>query len=199
MVQRKFGGFLHSICETNLRFFHVPVPRSKQAPLDHRWLQDGHCWHVWPSGPPYCTKFRPSQVTLQFSQGSSQKFQKSSKMEPFCCSQWAHKSTLWAYERHRPRTSYFQNCFLANFGLRQAQRNPCLGYKQVSNLGQWEKVALFPSSDFIAKSQLAREGSQSVSPVTIPALTNIVDRQFKNTGPCVPCGPWGTIWTKPKT
>ena len=38
---------------------------------------------------------------------------------------------------------------------------------KVSNLGQWEKVALFPSSDFIAKNQLAREGSQSVSPVTI--------------------------------
>ena len=50
---------------------------------------------------------------------------------------------------------------------------------KVSNLGQWEKVALFPSSDFIAKSQLAREGSQSVSPVTIPAWTTIVDRQFK--------------------
>ena len=46
---------------------------------------------------------------------------------------------------------------------------------KVSNLGQWEKVALFPSSDFIAKNQLAREGSQSVSPVTIPALTTIVD------------------------
>ena len=30
----------------------------------------------------------------------------------------------------------------------------------VSNLGQWEKVALFPSSDFIAKNQLAREGSK---------------------------------------
>ena len=50
---------------------------------------------------------------------------------------------------------------------------------KVSNLGQWEKVALFPSLDFIAKNQLAREGSQSVSPVTIPALTTIVDRQFK--------------------
>ena len=50
---------------------------------------------------------------------------------------------------------------------------------KVANLGQWEKVALFPSSDFIAKNQLAREGSQSVSPVTIPALTAIVDRQFK--------------------
>ena len=58
------------------------------------------------------------------------------------------------------------------------QRNSCLGCK-VSNLGQWEKVALFPSSDFIAKNQLARESSQSVSPMTIPALTTIVDRQFK--------------------
>ena len=50
---------------------------------------------------------------------------------------------------------------------------------KVSNLGQWEKVALFPSSDFIAKNQLAREGSQSVSPVNIPALTTNVDRQCK--------------------
>ena len=50
---------------------------------------------------------------------------------------------------------------------------------KVFNLGQWEKVVLFPSSDFIAKNQLAREGSQRVSPVTIPALTTIVDRQFK--------------------
>ena len=50
---------------------------------------------------------------------------------------------------------------------------------KVSDLGQWEKVALFPSSYFIAKNQLAREGSQSVSPVTIPALTTIVDGQFK--------------------
>ena len=50
---------------------------------------------------------------------------------------------------------------------------------KVSNLGQREKVALFPSSDFIAKNQLAREGSESVSLVTIPALTTIVYRQFK--------------------
>ena len=48
---------------------------------------------------------------------------------------------------------------------------------KVSNLGQWEKVGLFPY--FIAKNQLAREGSQSVSPVSMPAWTTIVDRQFK--------------------
>ena len=35
MVQRKFSGFLHSLCETSLRLFDVSVPRSKQAPLDH--------------------------------------------------------------------------------------------------------------------------------------------------------------------
>ena len=50
---------------------------------------------------------------------------------------------------------------------------------KISNVRQWEKVALVPSSDFIAKNQLAREGSQSVSPLTICALTTIVDRQLK--------------------
>ena len=48
------------------------------------------------------------------------------------------------------------------------------------NLPKWNlSVALFPFSDFIAKNQLAREGSQSVSPVTINAVTTIADRQFK--------------------
>ena len=61
---------------------------------------------------------------------------------------------------------------------RRSEIHACVANK-VSNLDQWEKVALFPSSDFIAKNQLAREGSQSVSVVTIPALTTIVDRQFK--------------------
>ena len=38
---------------------------------------------------------------------------------------------------------------------------------KASNLGQWEKVALFPSSDFIGKNQLAREGSEE-SPTLPP-------------------------------
>ena len=63
-------------------------------------------------------------------------------------------------------------------GKRRSEIHTTVANK-VSNLGQWEKVALFPSADFIAKNQLAREGSESVSPVTIPALTTIVDRQFK--------------------
>ena len=63
-------------------------------------------------------------------------------------------------------------------GMRRSEIHAWVANK-VSNLGQWEKVALFPSSDFIAKNQLAREGSQSVSPVTIPSLTTIGDRQFQ--------------------
>ena len=50
---------------------------------------------------------------------------------------------------------------------------------KVSNLGQWEKVALHPSSDFIVKNQLTESVSQSVSLVTVHAPTTIVDRQFK--------------------
>ena len=83
-------------------------------------------------------------------------------------------------KRHRPQTSYLQNCFLASFasGKHRSEIHAWVANK-VSSLGQWEKVALFASSDFIAKNQLAREGSKSVYTVTIPALTTIVDRQFK--------------------
>ena len=51
MVQRKFGGFLHFLCETSLRLFHVPVLRFKQEtpqplmvtvqPLLTSWAQWG--------------------------------------------------------------------------------------------------------------------------------------------------------------
>ena len=38
---------------------------------------------------------------------------------------------------------------------------------KVFNLGQWEKVALFPLFRLHSQKQLAREGSQTVSLVTI--------------------------------
>ena len=78
--------------------------------------------------------------------------------------------------KHHTLKTYFLLALAS--GKRRSEIHAWVANK-VSNLGQWEKVALFPSSDFIAKNQLAREGSQSVSPVTIPALTTIVDRQFK--------------------
>ena len=32
MVQRKFGEFIHSLCEISLRLFHVPVPDLNRRP-----------------------------------------------------------------------------------------------------------------------------------------------------------------------
>ena len=42
---------------------------------------------------------------------------------------------------------------------------------KVLNLGQWEKVALFPSSDFIAKNQLAQRSSKCITS-PYPCLNN---------------------------
>ena len=69
---------------------------------------------------------------------------------------------------------------------------------KVSNLGQWEKVSFFPSSDFLAKKQLAREDLQSVSLVTIPALTTIVDRQFKEDRTLCPVRALRYYWDRTK-
>ena len=83
-------------------------------------------------------------------------------------------------------------------GTRRSEIHAWVANK-VSNLGQWEKVALFPSSVFIAKNQLAREGSQSVSPVTISALTTIVARQFKEDRTLCPVRALRYYWIEPKT
>ena len=42
-------------------------------------------------------------------------------------------------------------------------------------LGDWDQIQLTPSPVFIAKNQLAREGTQTISPVVIPALKTTQD------------------------
>ena len=42
-------------------------------------------------------------------------------------------------------------------------------------LGDWDQIQLTPSPAFIAKNQLAREGTQTISPVVIPALKTTQD------------------------
>ena len=51
------------------------------------------------------------------------------------------------------------------------------------------KGGIVPLFSFHSQNQLARENSQSVSPVIIPALTTVVDRQFKE-GRTI-----GPVWT----
>ena len=47
-------------------------------------------------------------------------------------------------------------------------------------LGDWDQIQLTPSPSFIPKNQLAREGTQAVSPVVIPALKTSQDDRDKD-------------------
>ena len=50
--------------------------------------------------------------------------------------------------KHLTRKTAF---LLALASKKRSSKNSCLVANKVSNLGPWDKVALFPSSDFIAK------------------------------------------------
>ena len=93
-------------------------------------------------------------------------------MEPFCSHKVLTKAPFEPMKDTDLKHLTLKTAFLLGLasGKRRSEIHAWVANK-VSNLGQWEKVALFPSSGFTAKNQLAREGSQSVSPVTIPALT----------------------------
>ena len=168
MVQRKFGGF---------RFLHVPVPRPKQVPLNHRTATVDT---LGPTGQHIAHNADLHRLLSSFHRDRP----KSSRNLP----QWnlsvvLNELTKAPFEPMKDtdlKHLTLKTAFLLAFGSgkRHSKIQSWVANK-VSNLGQWEKVALFPSSDFIAQNQLAKEGSQSVFPVTIPALTTIVDRQFK--------------------
>ena len=115
-------------------------------------------------------------VTGQPLQGSSEKFQESSKEEPFLVV--LNELTKTPFEPMKDtdlKHLTLKNAILLAlvFGKYHSEFMPG------STLGQLEKVVLFPSSDFIAKNQLARECFHGVSLVTIPVLTAISDREFR--------------------
>ena len=176
MVQRKFGGFLHSICETNLRFFHVPVPRPSTI--------DGYRTAIVDTLGPTAHHIAHNPDLHRLLSSFHRDRPKSSRNLPkWNFSVVLNELTKAPFEAMKDtdlKHLTLKTAFLLDLasGKCRCEIHAWVANK-VSNLGQWEKVALFPSSDFIAKNQLAREGSQSVSPVTIPALTTIVDRQFK--------------------
>ena len=59
----------------------------------------------------------------------------------------------------------------------------------------WSKVSLYPSSSFLSKNQLVKEGPDSVAPVVIPALAPTLDRSLKS----VRSEHCATTWTGPQT
>ena len=53
---------------------------------------------------------------------------------------------------------------------------------QIRHQSDWSKVSLYPSSSFLSKNQLAKEGPDSVAPVVIPALVPSLDKSLKAKG-----------------
>ena len=53
-------------------------------------------------------------------------------------------------------------------------------HKNIRHQSDWFKVSLYPSPSFLSKNQLAKEGSDSVAPVVIPALAPTLDRSLKS-------------------
>ena len=161
MVQRKFGGFLHSICETNLRFFHVPVPRSKQGPS----TIDGYRTAIVDTlGPAGHHNAQSSDLQRLLSSFHRDLPKRSWNLLKWNLSVVFNELTKAPFEpmkdtdlEHLTSKSAF---LLALASSKRRSRIHAWVANKVSDLGQWEKVALFPSSDFIAKNQLAREGSQ---------------------------------------
>ena len=97
------------------------------------------------------------------------------EMEPLHCTECAHKASFEPMKDIN-LNNLKKTAFLSSFVLQQVpRRNSCLGCKQSVRFRPMGKGSFFPSSDFIAKNQLAREGSQTVSQVIIPALITIVD------------------------
>ena len=102
-----------------------------------------------------------SLLSSFFSQGSSQKFQESSKWNLSVVLNELTKSPFETMKDKDRKYLTLKTAFLLAlaFGKRRSEIHACVANK-VSNLDQWEKVTLFPSSDFIAKNQLAKQGSQ---------------------------------------
>ena len=180
MVQRKFGGFLLSIRETNLKFFHVPVPRPKRRPSNIDSYRTAIVDTLGPTAHHIAHNADLHRLLSSFHRDCP----KSSRNLPkWNLSVVLNELTKAPFEPMKDtdlKHVTLKTAFLLALasGKRHSEIHAWVANK-VSNLGQWEKVVLFPSSDFIAKNQLTREGSQSESPVTIPALTTIADRQFK--------------------
>ena len=162
MVQRKFGGFIHSLCKASLRLLYVPVPRPKQA-------IDGYRTAIVDTlGPTGLHISQSSDLNRLLSSFHRDRPKSSRNLPKWNLSVVLNELTKAPFEPMKDtdlKHLTLKTAFLLALasGKRRSEIHAWVANK-VSNLGQWEKVALFPSSDFIAKNQLAiRRFSKCVS------------------------------------
>ena len=198
-MQRKFSGFLHSICETSLRLFMYLYQDLNRRPSTINGYRTAIVDTLGPAGHHISQSSDLNRLLSSFHRDRP----KSSRNLPkWNLSVVLNELTKAPFEPMKDtdlKHLTLKTAFLLALasGTRRSEIHAWVANK-VSNLGQWENVALFPSSVFIAKNQLAREGSQSVSRVTITALTTIVDRQFKEDRILCPVRALRSYWIEPR-
>ena len=173
-------GFLHYICETYLDFFMYLYKDVNRRPSTIDGYRTTIVDTLGPAGLHIAQSSDLHRFFSSFYRDCPKSFRNLPKWNLSVVLNELTKAPFEPMEDTDLKHLTLKSAFLLALasGKRRSEIHAWVANK-VSNLGQWEKVSLFPSSDFIAKNQLAREGSQSVSPVTIPALSTIVDRQFK--------------------
>ena len=62
------------------------------------------------------------------------------------------------------------------------QANAGVRSMNIRHQSVWSKVSLYPSPSFLSKNKPAKEGSDSVAPVMIPALAPTLDKSVKGDG-----------------
>ena len=160
-VQRNFGGFLHSICETSLRPFMYLYQDLNRRPSTINGYRTAIVDTLGPVGHHISQSSDPNRLLSSFHRDRP----KSSRNLPkWNLSVVLNELTKAPFEPMKDtdlKHLTLKTAFLLALasGTRRSEIHAWVANK-VSNLGQWEKVALFPSSVFIAKNQLAREGSQ---------------------------------------
>ena len=157
---RKFGGFLHSLCKASLRLLHVPVQDLSRRPSTIDGYRMAIVDTLGPTGLHISQSLDLNRLLSSFHRDRP----KSSRNLPkWNLSVVLNELTKAPFEPMKD-TDLKHLTLKTAFLLALASGKRCSKIhawvaNKVLNLGQWEKVALFPSSDFVAKNQLAREGS----------------------------------------
>ena len=90
------------------------------------------------------------------------------------------KATFEPLKRASLKHLTFKMVFLLALGLgkHRSEMHAWLN-RNIRHQADWSKVSLYPSSSFLSKNQLARDGPDSVAPVVIPAVSPSLDKSLK--------------------
>ena len=157
--QRKLGGFLHSLCETSVRLFIYLYQDLSRCPS----TIDGYRTAIVDTcGPTGHHISQSTDLNRLLSTFHRDRPKISRNLLKWNLSVVLNELTKAPFEpmkdtdlKHLTLKIVFLLAVAS--GKRRSEIHTWVVNK-VCNLGQWEKASLFPSSDFIAKNQLAREG-----------------------------------------